>query len=1027
MSEITDALSTINGGDDGIEGECSVRVYVRIRPLNKKELAEKQVIEWRYNKTAIFEDTQNGQRQYAYDACFGIDSTNDWTYKVVGKPVVIKAMEGYNGTVFTYGQTGSGKTWTMRGSQSDPGMMILCLDDIFDFIKANAAEKTYALKVSYMEVYNEEINDLLFEIDSNLSKEDREKEEEKHKKLRIATEDAARGAVIENLCEIPIKSKEEALRVLERGEMNRSYASTSMNDNSSRSHVIYRIAITIFDNDGGNNIDADEDEFPRSFRKAFDEDLGRVSYMNLVDLAGSERQKSTNASGKTLKEGANINKSLLALGAVINKLGEASKKTKSQKEKVFIPYRDSKLTRILKQSLGGNTLTSILCTISPAPMYREETVSTLKFGQLCKLIKNQVQSNVIHDDKAEMRRLRSLISELKAKVEELEARGGGGFDNRVELQRLSRDKKKLESLVEALQEALKSSGIDPSLVQSTYVESTEDTLLDDPHGSGGGGVGGANSEQVNEFKHKIKSLESRLSEYKDIEEEREDLELRKRDMEKEREKMDGERKKLTTQKNDNLVSNCAILEKEEKAQLLIRKLETMDSRLQKKLHDLNEQEQRWAASIADLKKKEDLVLEWEQHHADRESQLEKDLADLEAKTRAFSGRKLELSKEEQKFKNDMKELEERGWSLQVTLSKIGQRETEIATAEERLQSAESELKGREADISFREREIQSKRREVEIWDASMADKDRSISAKQRAMEEKEAVLREKDEKLNHSKLQLEKKLFELRHAENQLVAKTEELTNHMKQQQVLEVEMASRNSALNDRDRALVEKEDQLHEREEQIQVLQSKMSGIERREGELQDRIEEQRRAEERHHNDVGLISSKHRREVSELEALASQQLKIIANYQVNLERSKSEIATQVAKNAEYEIMIRQRDNKEEQLRAELMEKTAGMGGLNSAVNIFSVAASGGDESFSARSQYGSAPEDSEEEAGLYSSQSVNLYSRQTQQSGDTDKGLMRRLAESQSALFRILEANRASPQVETQLHTHDEIQDSF
>jgi len=939
-------------------------------------------------------------------------------------------MEGYNGTVFTYGQTGSGKTWTMRGSQSDPGMMILCLDDIFDFIKANEAEKTYALKVSYMEVYNEEINDLLYEIDSNLSKEDREKEEEKHKKLRIATEDAARGAVIENLCEIPIKSKEEALRVLERGEMNRSYASTSMNDNSSRSHVIYRIAITIFDNDGGNNNDADEDEFPRSFRKAFDEDLGRVSYMNLVDLAGSERQKSTNASGKTLKEGANINKSLLALGAVINKLGEASKKTKSQKEKVFIPYRDSKLTRILKQSLGGNTLTSILCTISPAPMYREETVSTLKFGQLCKLIKNQVQSNVIHDDKAEMRRLRSLISELKAKVEELEARGGGGFDNRVELQRLSRDKKKLESLVEALQEALKSSGIDPSLVQSTYVESAEEMLLNDL--PGGGGLGGANSEQVNEFKHKIKSLESRLSEYKDIEEEREDLELRKRDLEKEREKMDAEREKLTQQKNKNLVSNLDISEKEANAQKLISKLETMDSRLQKKLHDLNELEQRWAASIADLKKKEDLVLEWEQHHAERESQLEKDLAELEAKTQAFSGRKFELSKEEQKYKNDMKELEERGWSLQVTLSKIGQRESEIAAAEERLQSTESELKGREADISFREREIQSKRREVEIWDASMADKDRSISTKQRAMEEKEATLREKDERLNQSKLQLEKKLLELRHAENQLVAKTEELTNHMKQQQVLEAEMASRNSALNDRDKALVEKEDQLHEREEQIQVLQSKMSGIERREKELQDRIEEQRRTEERHHNDVGLISSKHRREVSELEALVSQQLKIIANYQVNLERSKSEIAAQVAKNAEYEIMIRQRDAKEEQLRAELMEKTAG---INSAVNTFS---SGGDESFSdsrlPSSQYG-APEDSEEEAGLYSSQNVNFYSRQSQQTsssgggGGSDKGLMRRLAESQSALFRILEANRASPQVRLTsipAYTHYENQDS-
>src|SRR5207253_853304 len=141
-------------------------------------------------------------------------------------------------------------------------------------------------------------------------------------------------------------------------------------DNSSRSHVIYRVSIEAIDREEYDALDPEK--IPSSQNP-----IGRVSYLNLVDLAGSERQKSTKAEGKILKEGANINKSLLALGAVINKLGELSKRQHKSRTTFFIPYRDSKLTRILKQSLGGNTLTSVLCAVTPAPMHREETVSTL--------------------------------------------------------------------------------------------------------------------------------------------------------------------------------------------------------------------------------------------------------------------------------------------------------------------------------------------------------------------------------------------------------------------------------------------------------------------------------------------------------------------------------------------------------------------------------------------------------------------------------------------------------------------------
>jgi centromeric protein E len=233
--------------------------------------------------------------------------------------------------LFVDGQTGSGKTWTMRGCETDPGMMVLCIRDIFDWVESHV-QYQYTLKVAYLEVYNEEINDLLGEGATS-------------KNLRIISEDAARGAVIGGLIEEVCSTPQDFHDLLKRGEASRAYASTAMNSDSSRSHTIYRVTIEVKDliDEGG----------------AASASQSRVSYLNLVDLAGSERQKSTNATGKVLKEGANINKSLLALGAVINKLGEASKMKGKGAKPVFIPYRDSKLTRILKQSLGGNTMTSV--------------------------------------------------------------------------------------------------------------------------------------------------------------------------------------------------------------------------------------------------------------------------------------------------------------------------------------------------------------------------------------------------------------------------------------------------------------------------------------------------------------------------------------------------------------------------------------------------------------------------------------------------------------------------------------------
>ena len=174
--DLPDDITDVGSGGT----EEAVRVFVRIRPLNKRELAEKQTIAWNFNETSMLEDTPNGQRVYAFDHCFGPVATNQETYDIVGKPVVLKAMEGYNGTVFTYGQTGSGKTWTMRGSAEDPGMMVLCVRDILEWIRAHP-DIQYTIRVAYLEVYNEEINDLLGEQGPG------------SKNLKIISEDAARG------------------------------------------------------------------------------------------------------------------------------------------------------------------------------------------------------------------------------------------------------------------------------------------------------------------------------------------------------------------------------------------------------------------------------------------------------------------------------------------------------------------------------------------------------------------------------------------------------------------------------------------------------------------------------------------------------------------------------------------------------------------------------------------------------------------------------------------------------------------
>ncbi|CAI9291764.1 unnamed protein product [Lactuca saligna] len=314
---------------------------------------------------------------YAFDHVFDQNCSNSSVYDLLTKDIIHAVVDGFNGTAFAYGQTSSGKTFTMNGSENDPGIIHRAVKDIFTKIEMST-DREFLIRVSYMEIYNEEINDL-FAVENQ--------------KLQIH-ESLERGIFVAGLREEIVNSAEQVLKLIEMGEVNRHFGETNMNVRSSRSHTIFRMVIESKGKDSTNLDDAI-----------------RVSVLNLVDLAGSERIAKTGAGGVRLKEGKHINKSLMILGNVINKLSEGAK------QRGHIPYRDSKLTRILQPALGGNAKTSIICTVAPEEVHVEETKGTLQFASRAKRITNCVQVNEILTDAALLKRQKMEIEELRMKLE----------------------------------------------------------------------------------------------------------------------------------------------------------------------------------------------------------------------------------------------------------------------------------------------------------------------------------------------------------------------------------------------------------------------------------------------------------------------------------------------------------------------------------------------------------------------------------------------------------------------------------
>lgn len=336
---------------------ANILVICRFRPLNEKELEISEDLCVEYN-----EDHKNlkiiSQYEYGEPLKFGFDHVFDHNskqvdvYNVSSKPIVEAVMQGFNGTVFAYGQTSSGKTYTMSGIKLDDnelmGIIPRMISTVFEQISNADPCIEYQIKVSYCEIYMEKIRDLL---------------EPNKENLKIH-EDKTRGVFIAELTEVYVSSAGEVHELMKVGLDNRKVGHTDMNEVSSRSHSLFSLVIT------------------QTNKRDY---ISKTGKLYLIDLAGSEKVGKTNVVGKRLEEAKNINKSLTMLGLVIYSLTDG--------KSTHIPYRDSKLTRVLQDSLGGNSKTSLIITCSPSPYNEAETLSTLRFGMRAKAIKNKPKVN----------------------------------------------------------------------------------------------------------------------------------------------------------------------------------------------------------------------------------------------------------------------------------------------------------------------------------------------------------------------------------------------------------------------------------------------------------------------------------------------------------------------------------------------------------------------------------------------------------------------------------------------------------
>ncbi|XP_031701661.1 kinesin-like protein KIF1B isoform X4 [Anarrhichthys ocellatus] len=399
---------------------ASVKVAVRVRPFNSREMGKesKCIIQMQGKTTTILNPKapKEPAKTFSFDYSYWSHTTpedpsfasQNLVFNDIGKEMLAHAFEGYNVCIFAYGQTGSGKSYTMMGKQEEgqEGIIPMLCEDLFEKIDdaSNKEELSYSVEVSYMEIYCERVRDLL---------------NPKNKGNLRVREHPLLGPYVEDLSKLAVTSYTDIADLMDAGNKARTVAATNMNETSSRSHAVFTIVFTQKKHDSETDLSTE-----------------KVSKISLVDLAGSERADSTGATGTRLKEGANINKSLTTLGKVISALAEVTQdnctsKSKKKKKTDFIPYRDSVLTWLLRENLGGNSRTAMVAALSPADINYDETLSTLRYADRAKSIK----CNAIINEDPNNKLVRDLKDEVARLKELLRAQGLGDIlDNLKDIQ-----------------------------------------------------------------------------------------------------------------------------------------------------------------------------------------------------------------------------------------------------------------------------------------------------------------------------------------------------------------------------------------------------------------------------------------------------------------------------------------------------------------------------------------------------------------------------------------------------------------
>ncbi|OMJ91670.1 hypothetical protein SteCoe_5697 [Stentor coeruleus] len=654
-----------------------VMVYARVRPQSEEEIRSTgretiiENIDSSRNLLQIRKDSD--KKSFTFDGVFDPYIIQKEAYVKIAKPVVDSVLEGYNGTILAYGQTGTGKTYSMIGGPGElKGIIPRCMKQIFTTIQKSTTH-TYQVKVGFLQLYMEVLQDLIRPDPNN--------------PIRIR-EDNEEGVYLSGINWVDVTSATDCMNLLAVGDRNRNVASTSMNMSSSRSHAVYMVKIE-------RRVKMTEEELEKTNKGKVKDQSMTKSTLYLVDLAGSERVSKTKVSGVRLDEAKNINLALLALGNCIQALAEGKSK--------YIPFRDSKLTRLLEDSLGGNSKTSLIVTIGPAITNYQESVASLMFGGRAMKIQNTPELNIKIDYKALCARLQAELDKINDKTNITSIDVGKLVEENTMLKqnidKLTSDKIQLEIMLEELKK-----GSDLSIVEGSnsefqkiqrhyknkldkqeqdhkkFLQEVDKMLLDQEEQIA------SMKNQIVEYENSNKSLTSELKKCQnELERERNDRELRAGQMMNEIEDL---KQKLQVERN-NLENTQIELDK-------IRGVEMKKSNSANTLHPIKMK----GSQNPDL--------------LDKLHQYETMVANLEEEVNQFERRYEDEVKDHKqskmKYDNDLALQRDTQKKLEAEIKKLKKQQAKLIKAFRNLEKkSEEELKQMQEELEKQSMSHQSKR------------------------------------------------------------------------------------------------------------------------------------------------------------------------------------------------------------------------------------------------------------------------------------------------------------------------------